>query len=107
MKVLRVFDPAIPDAAPLDAMGAFAADHLATARQMLGEGGVRALAIVLPPAAAEHDDWRRAIARDLARAHTPARVNVVSGSAGAGRDALVAYLANAPGVTGQYLAVHE
>ena len=102
-----VFELALPDGAPIDGMSAFAAEHLAQARRMLDEAGAGALAIVLPPAAAEHDDWRRAIARDLARAHTPARVNVVSGSAGAGRDALVAYLANAPGVTGQYLAVHE
>lgn len=65
--------------------------------------GADALAIVLPQAPYDHDGWRRAIARDLARAHAPRRVNVVSGSHPTDIDATLAYLADAPGVTGQYL----
>ena len=89
------------------ASAAFVRDHLDAARELLGSGGATALAIVLPRAAPDHDDWRRTLARDMARAHAPGRVNVISASTPDIAAPMLAYLRNAPGVTGQYLAAHE
>jgi len=96
----------LPEAA-LDAMGAFMAFHLDGARTMLAAPDCTALAIILPPAPPDHRDWRLALARDLARAATPKRVNVVAGNPGDARAATLRFLADAPGVTGQYLVCHE
>jgi len=96
----------LPDA-PIAASAAFFADHLAAAEALLEEEGMQALVIVLPPAETAHDDWRRALARDLARRWTPKRVNVLAAAPGQAREAMLAYLGNAPGVTGQYLVAHE
>jgi hypothetical protein len=90
-------------ALPDDALGAaarFHAEYLPQAAGLLE--GAEALVIVMPIAPYDHADWRRAVARDLARAHAPKRVNVVGGNDVA---ATLEYLANAPGVTGQYLAL--
>ncbi|MEQ5787050.1 hypothetical protein J3454_04015 [Erythrobacter sp. NFXS35] len=92
---------------PLDAAGAFMAFYLESARALLAAPDVTALAIILPPAGHEHRDWRLAMARDLAREAAPARVNVVAGPPGSARDASLRFLAEAPGVTGQYLVCHE
>jgi hypothetical protein len=95
---------------PTDGIGASAAfvtHHLGNARAVLAGQGVDAIAIVLPPAGPEQRDWRTAMARDLARAHAPQRVNIASGNPGAELDALLAYLGNAPGVTGHYCEVHD
>ena len=59
--------------------------------------------LVLPPAAHDHADWRRAAVRDLARAQTPGRVNMVAGTDGSALETARAYLCAAPGITGQYL----
>jgi hypothetical protein len=91
----------------LDASAAFHANHLDKARALLDEPQTTALAIVLPAAGPDHDDWRRTLARDLARAATPKRVNVIGGSDRGAIDETLAYLRDAPGVTGQYLATHE
>ncbi len=96
--VLRVED--LPQGA-LEAAANFHSEWLEQARSMLAHGG-EALAIVLPPAPYDHADWRRAVARDMARAAAPQRVNVVAGDGEAVEHAL-AFLAAAPGVTGQYL----
>jgi len=96
----------LPDS-PLDAASAFMAFHLEAARALLDQSGVSALAIVLPPAAHDHADWRRTLARDLAREAAPKRVNVVSGPPGAARDETLRFLSDAPGVTGQYCPCHE
>lgn len=90
----------------IDASAAFFADYLLDARCILSEGEVDALAIVLPPAPGDHDDWRRALARDLAREYAPKRVNVIGGS-GTAVDETLAYLGNAPGVTGHYCPLHD
>ncbi|MEP5937407.1 MAG: Rossmann fold domain-containing protein [Erythrobacter sp.] len=92
--------------APIDAASRFHDEFIPQARQLL-DGDFGALAIVLPLAASDHDDWRRAIARDLARAFAPKRVNVTSASAQGAIAPMLAYLRDAPGVTGQYLAMHE
>ena len=91
---------------PLDAAAAFHCTHLDRARERLS-AGPDALAIVLPHAPTDHDDWRRALARDLGRAYAPQRVNVVGGSDEAAIVAMLAYLKDAPGITGQYLPLHE
>ena len=85
----------------LAAAGAFYGEWLDRAHAALGKAD--ALAIVLPSAPYDHRDWRRAAARDLARAHAPKRVNIVAGDGQDGVLATLAYLAGAPGVTGQYL----
>ncbi len=96
----------LPDGA-LDAQTAFMALHLEAARALLADPATTALAIVLPPAAHGHRDWRLALARDLAREVAPSRVNIVSGHPGEARNAVLRFLADAPGVTGQYLVCHE
>ena len=90
----------------IEAAAAFHADWLPAAREALA-GEADSLAIVLPAAPRAHDDWRIAIARDLARAHAPKRVNLVGAGAGESREALLSYLMDADGITGQYLAGHE
>ncbi|MEL6877429.1 MAG: Rossmann fold domain-containing protein [Pseudomonadota bacterium] len=102
--VQRIAD--LPDS-PLAASAHYFAEHLHEARAALAKPDVNALAIVIPHAGTDHDDWRRALARDLAREYTPQRVNVVGGGAEPATEALLTYLANAPGVTGQYCPVHD
>jgi hypothetical protein len=96
----------LPEGA-LDAAAAFMAVHLPAARALLDDPACTALAVILPPAPYDHRDWRRALARDLARTAAPKRVNVVAGLPGAAREATLHFLADAPGVTGQYLVCHE
>lgn len=96
----------LPDGA-LDAQIAFMALHLEAVRAVLADPQTSALAIVLPPAAHDHRDWRLALARDLAREAAPKRVNVVSGHPGDPCKATLRFLADAPGVTGQYLVCDE
>lgn len=96
----------LPDGA-LDAMAAFMAFHLESARALLAQPDCTALAVILPPALHDHNDWRRALVRDLAREAAPRRVNVVAGTPGEALSATLRFLADAPGVTGQYLQCHE
>lgn len=96
----------LPDGA-LDAGVAFMALHLEAARALLADPDTSALAIILPPALHDHRDWRLALARDLAREAAPTRVNIVAGPPGEARAATLRFLADAPGVTGQYLVCHE
>ena len=95
MRILRV--DGLP-AEPLAAASLFHQHWLAHVEEKLGEDDVM---VALDLADHRHRDWRRALARDLARKHTPRRVNLVTGD-----DAVVAafaaYLENAPGITGQY-----
>ena len=97
---------ALPEAA-IDAAAAFMAFHVETARALLAEPDCTALAIILPPASYDHRDWRLAMARDLAREAAPKRVNIVAGLPGDAREETLHFLADAPGVTGQYLVCHE
>jgi hypothetical protein len=96
----------LPDAA-LDAAMAFMALHLEAARALLADPQTTALAIILPPTGHDHRDWRLALARDLAREAAPKRVNVVSGPSGEPLELALRFLADAPGVTGQYLVCDE
>ncbi len=85
----------------LEAAHAFHNDWLGEIRATLA-GEDDALVIVLTPAGYDHRDWRKAIARDLARAHAPKRVNIVSGKDPVKLTGTLSYLAGAAGVTGQY-----
>lgn len=89
------------------ASAAFYRDHLEAAQALVGSGAEDSLAIILPTAGPDHRDWRRALARDLARAHAPARVNVIAGGGDEAVAALLHYLDNAKGVTGHYLETHD
>jgi len=90
----------------VQAAAEFFRDHLGTVEQALSsEAG--AVAVVLPSAPIDHDDWRRAVARDLARAHAPKRVNVIGTDNVVIRANLLKYTGEAPGITGQYLPGHE
>lgn len=104
--MLRLEVSGLPEGA-LDAAGAVMALHLEQARSLLAQDGCTALAILLPPAPCDHRDWRRALARDLAREAAPRRVNVVAGRPGPARAEVLRFLADAPGVTGQYLVCHD
>lgn len=97
--------PSLP-ASALDAAAEYHSLHLPHLRELL-VGPADSLAIVLPAAPYNHDDWRRAAARDLAREAAPVRVNIVAGGDESAIAAMLAYLEGAPGVTGQYLAAHE
>jgi len=96
----------LPDSA-LDAQTAFMALHLEAARALLADPETAALAIILPPAPHDHRDWRLALARDLARAVAPKRANIVAGHPGEALSDCLRFLADAPGVTGQYLVCHD
>lgn len=98
--VLRIVG--LPEGA-LDAAAAFHAEWLARARQALAVED--ALSLVFPAAAHEHRGWRLAAVQDLAREASPRRVNGISGDAGPAIATTVEWLAQAPGVTGQLLAV--
>ncbi|WP_298302297.1 Rossmann fold domain-containing protein [uncultured Erythrobacter sp.] len=88
----------------LEASAEFYVNHLEAAQAVMGE---RDLVIVLPPAEYDHTDWRRGLARDLARDCAPSRVNVIGAGDEQQKEALIEYLAGAMGVTGHYLQSHE
>lgn len=61
------------------------------------------LVLVFVPADHTHDGWRRAAIQQLARDRAPLRINALSSDDEAAIAAAAAYLAAAPGVTGQLL----
>jgi hypothetical protein len=93
-------------AAPLDASAAFHTKYLDAAMATL-EGDADHLVLSLPPAPSDHDDWRRALARDLARKFAPKRAIVLGGGDQTACEDMLVYLRGAPGVTGQYLPLHD
>jgi hypothetical protein len=97
--VLRV--EGLPHAA-LDAAEAFYEAWLPLAR---AASLTEDTAIVFPSAPYDHRGWRLAAVQDLAREAAPRRVNGVAGDDNAAIAAALHWLASAPGVTGQLLAV--
>ena len=97
MKTLHV--SALPDG-PLDAAAIFYRDYLPRCQDAASD-----LAIVLPPADHTHRAWRLAAVQELARAAAPLRVNAVSGEGEGAIGEALAYLAAAPGLTGQMLVL--
>ena len=103
MAVLAV--EGLPEGA-LDAAAAFHAEWLPRARAQLdGLAAEGHLVLVFPAAPYDHRGWRLAAVQDLARAAAPRRVNAVAGDAAQAIAQTVDWLAQAPGVTGQLLAV--
>lgn len=92
---------------PLDAATAFMALYLPQARTIIEHPHTTAIAIILPPADKSHSDWRRALARDLAREYAPKRANIIAASGGKALAQMLQFLSDAPGVTGHYCEAHE
>ena len=90
---------------PLDAAAQFHARWLAKARELLAQGGD--LALVFPAAPHPHRAWRLAAVQELAREAAPQRVNGVEAGGAAATAGTIAYLAGAPGVTGQLLTAAD
>jgi hypothetical protein len=105
--MMRLLDATALPPGALDAASTFMTEHLPAARAMLADPDCTALAIILALAGHDHRDWRLALARDLAREAAPKRVNVVAGSPGPALEETLRFLADAPGVTGQYCLCHE
>jgi hypothetical protein len=87
---------------PLAAAARFYAEDLPAIAALLAAAS-EDLVIVFEPADYTHRGWRRAAVQQLARDHTPIRVNAVAGDDARAIDATIGYLTRAPGVTGQYL----
>lgn len=102
MEVVRIED--LP-ANALDAAAAFHADYLPAIRAVLAMAEV--LAIIFPPAPRDHRAWRRAVVQDLARAYAPRRVNGIADGDEGEIFGTLAFLAKAPGVTGQLFTLHD
>ena len=92
-----IYAAELPDS-PLDAAAEF---HSAIVPQVRAEPDDVVLAFA--PADHSHRAWRLAAVQELAREAAPRRVNAVVGATGSEQDAVLAFLANAPGVTGQML----
>ena len=63
------------------------------------------LVLILPPADHTHRAWRLAVVQGLAREYAPLRVNAVASDDPDAIASALNYLDNAPGLTGQYLAL--
>ena len=87
----------------IDAAAAFHASVLPGILVQLPAG--EDIALIFPPAPFDHHGWRLAATQDLARAAAPARVNGVAGDDERAIAATLAWLEQAPGITGQLLSV--
>lgn len=63
------------------------------------------ITIIFEHASHEHKGWRLAAVQDLARMAAPGRVNALVAADAADAARAVAYLENAPAVTGQMLTI--
>lgn len=89
----------LPEAA-LDASTAFYALHLPAIAARAGEGP-ESLVVIFPATSYDHRTWRRAAMADLARAYAPVRILGLAEGDPSEEARILAYLAAAPGVTGQ------
>jgi hypothetical protein len=87
----------------LDAAKVFHADWLGKVRAAMAD--VDVLALVFQPAPYDHRGWRLSAVQDLAREAAPKRANAIVGSDEAAIMRTAEWLAQAPGITGQLLAV--
>lgn len=99
MEVVRI--AGLPDD-PLEAASAFHADQVGRLR-----GAASDLLLVFPAADHTHLGWRLAAVQMLARAQAPLRINAVAGGTEAAITAAAAYLAEAPGLTGQLISLDD
>ncbi|WAT17829.1 hypothetical protein OZN62_13075 [Aurantiacibacter sp. MUD11] len=102
-ELARIEARSLPDG-PLDAAAAFHARIVPAARKASADHDI---VVLFDPAGHEHQGWRKAAVEELAREAAPCRVNGVVGAADAALDEVCVYLAAAPGVTGQVLAVAD
>ena len=86
----------------LEAAARFHGEVLPRVRAALKDG--EDLVLVFPHADRPHRGWRLAAVQQLARDAAPARVNALVSDDESAIAAATAYLAEAPGVTGQLLA---
>jgi hypothetical protein len=101
MRIVEARD--LPDD-PLDAAEAFHARIGPEIRRAI-RGGDLPVALVFASADYTHRGWRLAAVQALAREAAPGRVNAVAGDDERAIAATVRWLAQAPGITGQLLAV--
>jgi hypothetical protein len=87
----------------LTAAAQFHAEMLPQVLTVLLEG--EDVVLAFPAADHTHEGWRLAVVQQLARDAAPLRVNGLAGGDEIAVAAAVAYLASAPGVTGQLLAL--
>jgi hypothetical protein len=91
---------------PDDALAASAAYNADVLPRVLGAlEAAPALTIVFAPAPHDHQAWRLAAVQTLARACAPRRINAVASADEAAISATLAYIAAAPGLTGQLFAL--
>ena len=88
---------------PLDAASYFYAEVLPGIREDLATAPQMNLTIVFEPAGHEQRGWRLAVVQELAREYAPSRINALESDDKAAIHAAIAYLGDAPGVTGQLL----
>ena len=86
--------------APLDAAAEFHAHVIPAVRAAIAEG--EAVCIMFDPADHTHRAWRVAVVQALAREATPARINAIAAAGDETCVSTLAYLEQAPGVTGQH-----
>jgi hypothetical protein len=91
---------------PLDAAARFFAEQVPMARTLL-DGDVDALVVVFAAAGKPYRGWQLAAVQALAREAAPKRVNGVAGGAAGSIDGAIAWLALAPGITGQLLSLED
>ena len=101
--IIRV--DALPEPA-LEAAAAFHSEWAEKIRNAAAEGHEYVI-VVMHPAPYDHADWRRAAARDLARAHPDHCINILAGSDGGAIGRMVQFLGHAPAITGQYLPLAD
>jgi hypothetical protein len=87
---------------PTDASSVFYQAAVPEIRAAIGAGDLP-VCLVFDPADRTHTAWRKAAVQALAREAAPGRINAIAGGGEAALAAGIAYLARAPGVTGQYL----
>ena len=90
---------------PLDAARHFHVMQVPMARDLLSESDIDALAIVFESAGKPHQGWQLAVVQALAREAAPKRVNGLAGGKDEAIIEALGWLAKAPGITGQLLAV--
>lgn len=98
MQVIHVDDlPAAPLAAAAHFHGLIVPQIEARAQ------GASGVTLLLPAADDTHRAWRTAALGALARALAPARINALAGGDETARERALAFVAAAPGLTGQVL----
>ena len=95
---------------PLEAAREFHERVLPALRELIADNrpGLKSVGLIFPLADYTHRGWRLAAIQALARDLSPVRVNAVEGDTVLAQDEIekaLAYLQDAPGITGQLLAV--